>query len=54
MEIARRLVSEDKLGSLNYGPCHADQLLLSTGELIREQVFLADNVEAIQGVANQA
>ena len=54
MEIACRLVREDKLGSLNYGPRHADQLLLSTGELIREQVFLADNVEAVQGVANQA
>ena len=54
MEIARRLVGEEKLGSLNYRPRHADQLLLSTGELIRKQIFLADNVEAIQSVADQA
>src|SRR5216683_768699 len=54
MQIPRRLVRENQLRTKNYRPRHAHKLLLSTGKLVREEVFLADNVEAIERVANEA
>src|ERR1700758_4776691 len=54
MKIPCRLVSKNKFGSLDHRAGHSDQLLLSTRELIREQIFFANDVETIQCIANQA
>src|SRR6266851_7080298 len=54
MQIPRRLVRENQLRTKNYRPRHAHKLLLATGKLVQEEVFLADNVEAIKRVANEA
>src|ERR1700747_342933 len=54
MEIPCRLVSKNEFRSLDYRARHSDQLLLSAGELIREQVLFARDVKTIQSVADQA
>src|SRR5258708_31738996 len=54
VEIAGGLVSEDELRILNHRAGHANQLLLSAGKLVGEEVFLADDVEAIEDVADEA
>src|SRR6266436_157348 len=54
MQIPSRLVGENQLRTKDYRTRHAHKLLLAAGKLIREEVFLADYVEAIQRVANQA
>src|SRR6266478_2155373 len=54
MEIPRRLIREDQFRTENHRARHADKLLLAAGELVREKVFLANDVEAIERVANQA
>src|SRR5712692_11640026 len=54
MEIPRRLIREDQFRTENHRARHADKLLLAAGELVREKVFLADDVEAVERVANQA
>ncbi len=54
MQIPRRLVGENQLWAEDDRARDAHELLLAAGKLVREQVFLADNVEAIECVANQA
>ena len=54
MEIAGGLVGEDEFGMLDYGASYTDELLLAAGELIGVEVFFGDDVEAIEGVADEA
>ena len=54
MEIAGGLIGEDELGILDDGAGYADELLLAAGELIGEKIFFADDVEAIESVADEA
>src|SRR5258708_6237326 len=54
VEIAGGLVSEDQLRILNHRARYAHELLLSAGKLVGEEVFLADDVEAIEDVADEA
>jgi len=54
VKIARRLISKNELGILDYGAGHTDQLLLSSGQLIGKKILFADNAEAVQRVTNQA
>src|SRR5437762_3147983 len=54
VQIAGRLIGKNKFRFLDYRASHSDQLLLSAGKLIWEQIFFADNIEAIQSVADQA
>src|SRR5271165_3232541 len=54
VQIAGGFVGEDELGILDYGTGDADELLLSAGKLIGEEIFLSDNVEAVENIADQA
>src|SRR5437763_17048195 len=54
MQIAGRLVGEDEFRIGDNGARDGDELLLSTGELIREEVFLADDAETIQHVSDDS
>src|SRR5216683_3654597 len=54
VKITGGFVSQNELGILNHRAGHADELLLAAGKLIGEKVFLADNVEAVEDVADQA
>src|SRR6266404_1198626 len=54
MQISCRLVSKNKLGILNHGAGDANKLLLTARKLIGEEVFLSDDVKAVQNVADQA
>ena len=54
VEIARGLIGEQKRGFVNNGAGYADQLLLTARELRGEEVFLADDAEAIKGVSDQS
>src|SRR5260370_31748959 len=54
VKITGGFVSQNELGILNRRAGHADELLLAAGKLIGEKVFLADNVEAVEDVADQA
>ena len=50
MQIAGGLVRQNHLGIGDDRACDADQLLLPARELIREQVLLADHLEAVQSI----
>src|SRR6185437_5106847 len=52
MQIARRLVSQNKLGIAGHSSRYAHQLLLSTRELVGVQVFLAHNLEAVKNIGH--
>src|SRR6266850_8508666 len=54
MQVSGRLIGKDELRVENHGAGHADELLLPAGELVREEIFLADNVKTVQRVADQA
>src|SRR5712692_6139710 len=53
MKISSRLIGEDQLRTENHRASHANELLLAARELAREQVFLSNDMEAIERVANQ-
>src|SRR5689334_12064253 len=52
MQVAGGLVGEKQLGIADDSTRHADQLLLSAGELVRIKVFLADDLEAVEDVGD--
>src|SRR5580658_6110216 len=52
MEIAGGLVGEQKRGRVHHGARYSDELLLSSGKLVREQVLLGHDLEAIEDVGN--
>src|SRR5260370_33216761 len=54
VKITGGFVSQNELGILNHRAGDANELLLAAGKLIGEKVFLADNVEAVEDVADQA
>ena len=53
MKIPCRLVSKNQFRPLDHRAGYSDQLLLSARELVWEQIFLPDNIETIQSVADQ-
>src|SRR5258707_2643606 len=54
VQVAGRLVGEDELGILDDRAGDAHELLLAAGKLVGEEILLADNVEAVEDVADQA
>src|SRR5258708_2525603 len=54
MEISSRLIGEDQLRTKDHRAGHSDKLLLAAGELVREKIFLANDVESVEAIANQA
>src|SRR5260370_18690898 len=54
MEISSRLIGEDQLRTKDHRAGHADKLLLAAGELVWKKIFLADDVESVEAIANQA
>src|SRR6266404_205506 len=54
VQISGWLIGKDELRTENHGSRHPDELLLASGKLIREEILLADNVEAVEGITNQA
>src|SRR5207249_1901869 len=54
VEVTGRLVRKDDLGIRDDRARHADQLLLAARELIRVEIFLADDLKAIEDVADHA
>src|SRR5260370_24658065 len=54
MEIPSRLIGEDQLWAEDHRAGHSDKLLLAAGKLVREKIFLADDVESVEAIANQA
>src|SRR5712664_249404 len=54
MEISSRLIGEDQFRTEDHRAGHPDELLLAAGELVREKILLADDVKAIERIANQA
>ena len=53
MEVAGRLVGQDELRLGDDRARDADELLLSTGELARVEIFFPDDREAIEGVGDK-
>src|SRR5713101_1343713 len=54
VEVAGGLVGEDELGILDDRASDANELLLAAGKLVGEEIFFADDVEAVEDIANQA
>src|SRR6267378_5575141 len=54
VQVSSGFVGKNELRVLNHGARYSNKLLLSAGELIREQIFLPDDVEAIENIADQA
>src|SRR5260370_40818567 len=54
VKVAGRLVGEDELGILDDRARDAHKLLLAAGKLVGEEILLADYVEAVEDIANQA
>src|SRR5262245_45192337 len=54
MQIAGRLVGENHLRIRDHRPRDADQLLLTTRELIRVEILLTDNLKPIEDVGHHA
>ena len=54
VKVAGRFVRQDQFGALNYGASNSHELLLTAEELIREEIFFADDVESVKDVANEA
>src|ERR1700688_1227345 len=52
MQVTGGLVGENELGILNHRARHADELLLAAGKLIGEKVFLPDDIETVENVAD--
>ena len=53
VEVAGRLVGEEQLRAGNDGAGHRDELLLAAGELAGKEVLLADQLEAVERVADE-
>src|SRR5205085_5607333 len=53
MEVAGGLVREYELRAVYDGARERDELLLTAGELIRVEVFLADDLEAVERVGDE-
>jgi hypothetical protein len=53
MEISGGLVGEEQLRVGDQGPRHADELLLAARKLIRKEVLLADDLEAVERVRDE-
>src|ERR1700676_5274453 len=54
VKVSRGLVGENELGILDDRASDADQLLLTARKLVGKEIFLADDVEAVEDVADQA
>src|SRR6266849_1891956 len=54
VQVAGGLVGEDELGILDDRAGDAHELLLAAGKLVGEEIFFADDVEAVEDVADQA
>ena len=54
VQVAGRLVGQDDRRIGDHGAGDRHQLLLSAGELVRIEVLLADDVEAVEDVADHA
>ena len=54
VKIAGGLIGQDELGILDDRARDADELLLAAGELTGEEIFFADDIEAVEGVADEA
>src|SRR5208337_4363462 len=52
VQVACRLVGQQKRGLVNDSARDADQLLLSAGKLVGKKVFLGDDLKMIQGFGN--
>ena len=52
VQVAGRLVGEDQLRAGDDGPRHRHQLLLAARELVRVEVLLPDDLEAVERVAD--
>ena len=50
VQAAGGFVGENQLGLSNHGAGNGDELLLSAGELVRIQRFLADDLEAVKNI----
>src|SRR5450755_1707644 len=54
MKISSGLIGEKQLRMQDHRAGHANELLLASGKLIGKQIFLADDVEAVERIADQA
>ena len=54
VQVAGRLVGEDHLRVRDHRARDADQLLLAARELVRIEILLADDLEAVEDVADHA
>jgi len=54
MQVTGGLVGQNQLGALNDGAGDSHELLLPARKLIGEEVFFANDVEAVEDVANEA
>src|SRR5262245_3111577 len=54
MQIARRLVGQNEFRFGDDGAGHGHKLLLPTGQLAGEQVFLPDDLETVQRVSHDS
>ena len=54
VKIARGLIGQDELRFVDHRARYTYQLLLSAGQLVGIEVFLPDDVEAVERVAYQA
>jgi hypothetical protein len=53
MEVPGWLIRKDDLRSRNDRPRYGDKLLLATGQQIRVEIPLGDNLKAVQDVRNK-
>ena len=53
VEVAGRLVGEEEFRARDERAGDADELLLAAGELAREEVLLADDLEAVERVRDE-
>src|SRR5215469_18251862 len=54
VQISGRLIGEDEFGISHYRARYSHKLLLSTGELIRIEIFFAHDLEAIENIGHHA
>src|SRR4029077_6923481 len=54
VQVARGLIGQNKFWILDDCASDAHELLLTAGKLVREEIFFADDVEAVEDVADQA
>src|ERR1044071_912715 len=54
MEIARRFIRQDHLGTGNHGARDRNQLLLPARQLIRVEIFFTNNLKPIENITDNA